>query len=73
MALVTQPPIIDAITIKEGVALLAPTGHPVTYDQLRHLLNNVGAPRERGGRGGDRYSATDVLELHRDYVDRQAG
>jgi hypothetical protein len=67
VAIAHTPPIPDGITIKEGVDLLADTPYPVTYNQLRYLLDEADVDRERYGRGY-RYSATDVLELHRDRV-----
>lgn len=66
-ALHPSPQVSEMITIKEGVALLADTGHPVTYKQLSHWLAET--PRERRGLT-DYYSASDVLVAHRDHVDR---
>lgn len=63
----TNPPIRDLITIKEGVALLSDTGHPVTPKQLARWL--AGAPRERHG-VTYYYSASDVLVAHRDHIER---
>lgn len=64
-ALHAIPAIHDMVTIKEGIALLADTGHPVTRSQLAHWLER--APRERHGMT-DYYSASDVLVAHRDHL-----
>ncbi|MBM9510033.1 hypothetical protein [Actinacidiphila acididurans] len=66
-ALHFNPPVSDLISLKEGVALLADTGHPVTYKQLAHQLRGV--QRERRGLT-DYYRASDVFVAHRDLVDR---
>lgn len=68
MAANPHPPISDLVTIKEGLALLAVTGHPVTQSQLAHRLKD--AQRERHGMA-DYYSISDVFVVHRDLVDRK--
>lgn len=76
MAYPLPQPVTDLISITEGVAVLKPTGHPITYDQLDYLLT-----REEGVRGhkvvvrvrGKRYvSASDIFRIHRDWVARTA-
>lgn len=57
------------MSIQEGVDLLADTGHPVTYRQLADDLAAAGVRSERHGRTAY-YSASDMLEVHRDRVDR---
>lgn len=68
-ALYPAPSISDMVTIKEGVALLASTEHPVTAKQLAHRLGRLSATRERHGQT-DYYPISDVLVAHRDIVDR---
>lgn len=63
------PVLDDRMSIREGVAFLSDTGYPVTYRQLARDLAAAGAKSERRDRT-DYYSASDVLEVHRDRVDR---
>jgi hypothetical protein len=65
-------PVQDLMSIQEGVDLLAVTGWPVTYKQLAHDLAAAGARSERHGRT-NYYSASDMVEVHRDRVERLAG
>jgi hypothetical protein len=60
-------PISDPITLWEAVNLLADTPFPVSESQLQHLVKAAGLDREMRGRAY-RYSATEILELHRDKV-----
>lgn len=59
----------ELITIKQGVTILADTPYPVTYKQLARWLSASGAAAERHGRT-DYYSASDIMEAHRDGIDR---
>lgn len=71
MAATHLTPSGDTMTIEEGVEFLRDTGHPVTRSQLSHWLADRGTQRERHGRT-DYYPVADILEAHRDHVDRRA-
>jgi hypothetical protein len=57
----------DLVNLKEGVQLLAPTGHPVTYKALAHLLTRERV-RTTKIRGVIHASASDIFRAHRNYV-----
>ena len=63
----------DLETLDSLVALFAQTGHPVGESTLRRLLKAAGVPVYRlPGDRKDRFSHTEALIVHRDYVTSRA-
>jgi len=57
----------DAVTFKEGSALFAETGHPVSANTLVRLVRQRGCATERVGRT-DYVSYSDLLVAHAEWV-----
>ncbi|MEU3261021.1 hypothetical protein ABZ694_25065 [Streptomyces albidoflavus] len=60
-------PVVDLVTIKEAIALLAETGHGISESTLKRALRSRNVRGERIGRVV-LHSYTDVLEAHRDLI-----
>ncbi len=58
-------PIEDPVTLREASALFAETPHPIPESTLRRLAKKAGLKSVRGC-----YSDSELLELHRDRVER---
>lgn len=66
-ALLFHPAANDWVTIKEAVALLEKTGHPVSEPTIRRWIAEEELPLKRVGRG-DQVSYSDILMSHACWV-----
>lgn len=64
---IQQQVVSDLVTLTEGVELLAPTGHPMTYKALAHLLTRERVRTQKIG-GKIHASASDIFKAHRNHV-----